>query len=320
MRSDPAYSALPSRLNGLLGFPLTPFRSGGMIDVEALRRHVDLLLSYGAGAIFPACGAGELWSLALVEYERIVRACVEEARGRVPVIPGIGFGYGLARELGLLAQRAGADGVLVFPPYLDAGNPAGQVAYYRHLAGQLDIPLIIYQRAPLTLTPAAVASIAAVPSIVALKDGTGSVDLVQRQRDAVADSEFVFLNGFPTAEIVAPAMSACGVRSYSSALLNMIPEFALDFHDALSRGDELTVDQMIRQVVIPFIALRDRAPGYAVSLIKAGARLRGADAGGVRPPLADPGAADVAALEELLTKWGLAGPMAMGTRSEHSGP
>src|SRR5687767_2627480 len=87
---------LPGALVGLLGFPITPFRVDGAVNVEAFRRHVDLLLSYGARAIFPACGTGELQSLAIDEYRDIVRACVDEVRGRVPVVAGVGFGYGLA--------------------------------------------------------------------------------------------------------------------------------------------------------------------------------------------------------------------------------
>src|SRR3954468_10581605 len=116
---------MPAALKGLLGFPITPFDGDDEVNLDAFRQHVDLLVSYGARAIFPACGTGELQSLTPGEYARIVDACVDEVAGRVPVVPGVGFGYGLAAELAATAQAAGADALLAFPPYLGPGADSG---------------------------------------------------------------------------------------------------------------------------------------------------------------------------------------------------
>jgi 5-dehydro-4-deoxyglucarate dehydratase len=308
---------MPAALEGLLGFPITPFDGDDEVNLDAFRQHVDLLVSYGARAIFPACGTGELQSLTPGEYARIVDACVDEVAGRVPVVPGIGFGYGLAAELAATAQAAGADALLAFPPYLGPGADSGVEDYFRQLAAEVDIALILYQRAPAIFAPQTVARLAQVPNIVALKDGTGNVELVQRQRGAVDDPRFGFLNGVPTAELVAPAMARCGVRAYSSALLNFIPEFAVDFHAAIATGDEERVEALTRDVLVPFVALRDRVPGYAVSLVKAGVRQRGGDVGTVRAPLTEPSADDLEELELWLTRLGLSHPLA--ARAELAG-
>jgi 5-dehydro-4-deoxyglucarate dehydratase len=305
-------SELPAALVGLLGFPITPFRSDGLLNIDAFRRQVDLLLSYGARAIFPACGTGELQSLSVEEYREIVRACVDEVQGRVPVVAGVGFGYGIAIQMATIAEDSGADGVLVFPPYLGSGAAQGQVAYYRDLAAHVDIALILYQRDQALFAPATVAELARVENIVALKDGTGHVELIQKQRGAVSDPRFAFLNGVPTAELVAPAMAKCGVQAYSSALLNVMPEFAVDFFEAASAGDVDRVEELTRDVLVPFVSLRDRAPGYAVSLVKAGVRLRGGDVGHVRAPLTEPTQDDVDAFGELLHRLDLAHPLADG--------
>ena len=179
---------------------------------DAFQRHLEMLLSYDVGAVFPACGTGELQSLSLDEYEEVVRATVEAVRETVPVVPGIGFGWGIAARMATIAQESGADGVLVFPPYLDPGDPSGQVEYFTRLAASVEIGVIVYQRDPLMFTPSAVARLAEVPNIVGLKDGTGRVELVRKQRFAVADPDFAFLNGVPTAELVASAMLGCGCR------------------------------------------------------------------------------------------------------------
>lgn len=301
---------LAPSLCGLLAFPVTPFHADGSLNVDAFRQHVDLLLSYGVRAVFPACGTGEFQSLTATEYRAVVEACVAEAAGRVPVVAGVGFGFGAAAEMARTAEAVGADGVLVFPPYLGTSSIVGQVDYYGRLAQQVGIGLVLYQRPPFEIAPSALVELAAVENIVALKDGTGNVELIQRQRSVVDDPDFVFLNGVPTAELVAPAMMRCDVRGYSSALLNVIPEFAVDFHAALSNGDDGRVEALTRDVLTPFVALRDRVPGYAVSLIKAGVRLRGRDVGHVRPPLTEPVADDVAALAGLLEQLDLASPLA----------
>ena len=99
------------------------------------------------------------------------------------------------------------------------------------------------------------------------------------------------------------------MQAYSSALLNVIPEFATAFYQALVEDNEDVLDELLRDALIPFVALRDKGQGYAISLVKAGVRLRGGDVGSVRPPLVDPPAAHVDALREILVKLDLAHPL-----------
>ncbi|WAX59002.1 5-dehydro-4-deoxyglucarate dehydratase [Jatrophihabitans cynanchi] len=295
-----SYEEMPAALDGLLAFPITPFDGAGALNARALHSHTELLLSYGVSGLFPGCGTGEMGALSPDEYATIISTSVAVAEGAVPVLAGVGFGASLAAEMVQMAEAAGADGALVFPPYLQSPGSDEYLDYYCSLAAKTPLALVIYQRDAAIFTADTVARLAEVPNIVGIKDGTGRVELLQQQVTAVDRSRFGFINGVPTAELLAPALRPYGITAYSSALLNVVPELASEFFHALRTGDTERVDELLRQVVHPFVRLRDREPGYAVSLIKAGARLRGADTGTVRAPLIEPNERDLADLRTWL--------------------
>src|SRR5690606_23107819 len=115
-----------------------------------------------------------------------------------------------------------------------------------------------------------------------------------------AGADFTFFNGLPTAELTVPAYRGLGVNLYSSAAFAFAPEIALAFYRAITSGDEELVRRLLTGFYRPLVELRDQVPGYAVSLVKAGVRLRGLDVGGVRPPLVDPSPEHVTELEKII--------------------
>jgi len=141
--------------------------------------------------------------------------------------------------------------------------------------------------------------IARIPGVIGLKDGHSDLDRLQRLTLAAPEG-FLFFNGASTAEIQARAYATVGVPAYSSAVHAFAPEIAGAFHTALRDGDAGTMEKLLRDFYVPFVELRDRVPGYAVSLVKAAARLRGQPVGPVRAPLVDPSATDLADLTSLL--------------------
>lgn len=284
---------------GVLSFPLSAFDADDRLDVESFRAHVRSQLAAGPGALFPCCGTGEFFSLAEDEYEALVRATVEEAGGAVPVVAGAGYGWAQAARFTAAAARAGADAVLLLPPYLVEAPQPGLVEHVRQVAARSPLPLIVYQRAQARFTPAAVAELARLPSVIGLKDGLADLDRLQRLRLA-APAGWLWFNGTATAELQVRAYQALGVPAYSSAVHAFAPEIARDFFTALHAGDQARVDRLLNAFYVPFVELRDRGEGYAVALVKAAARLRGAPVGPVRAPLADPSPEHVAELEGLL--------------------
>lgn len=295
-------------LTGLLAFPLTPFTETLELALDVFGDQVEAHLDAGAGALFVACGTGEFSALAPHEVRAVLRRAREVTAGRVPVLVGAGGGPELARAGVAMAESEGADGVLLLPPYLVTGPPAGLLDHVRYVMRDRDVPVIVYHRSPGVFTPDTARALLDVPNVVGIKDGFGDVDLMTRIVTAVRASgheragDMVFLNGLPTAEVSARAYRAIGVLTYSSAVHCFAPTIAHAFHQALRKGDDETVDRLLREFYVPLVALRDETPGFAVSLVKAAARLRGDKVGGVRPPLRDPSPEQVTRLGKIIER------------------
>jgi 5-dehydro-4-deoxyglucarate dehydratase len=299
-------SALAGRLDGLLFFPVTAFGPDGALDLDAFRAHVRAGVEAGAAAVFACCGTGEFHALTPEEFRACVAAAVEEAAGRVPVVAGAGYGTALALQYAALAEQAGADGLLAMPPYLVTADQDGLLRHYTALAAGTGLDVIVYQRDNAVFTPETVVALAAIPNVIGLKDGYGDLDLMQRIISAVRTArpgeDFLYFNGLPTAELTGLAYRGIGVTLYSSAVYAFSPEIALAFHRALTTGDDAVVDRLLDDFYRPLVDLRNKGRGYAVSLVKAGVRLRGTDVGEVRPPLSEPSPAHVKELAELIER------------------
>ncbi|MGC9535955.1 5-dehydro-4-deoxyglucarate dehydratase [Streptomyces sp. UG1] len=292
------------KFQGMLFFPVTPFTADGSLDEERLARHIESGVAAGAGGVFVACGTGEFHALTPEEIERATRVAVETTAGRVPVLAAAGGPPPIARDQAARVARAGADGLLLLPPYLVTAPQRGLVRYVEEVTAASDVPVIFYQRATARLTDATAAQIASLPKVVGLKDGIGDIEqmhrVVRSVRAVPGGADFQFFNGLPTAEMTAPAYRGIGVELYSSAVFAFAPEIALAFHRALAEGDRALVDTLLDGFYGPLVQLRDEVPGYAVALVKAGVTLRGLDVGGVRAPLLDPTPEHLARLSKLI--------------------
>jgi 5-dehydro-4-deoxyglucarate dehydratase len=122
---------LRNQLNGVIVFPVTPFKADDSLNLEGLRANLRALLRHPVCAVVAAAGTGELYSLSAAEHRAVVQATVEEVKGRVPVIAATGFNPPIASELARGAAAVGAQGILAFPPYYPSPDDEGIVAYYR---------------------------------------------------------------------------------------------------------------------------------------------------------------------------------------------
>jgi 5-dehydro-4-deoxyglucarate dehydratase len=292
--------------DGVLFFPVTPFTEAGDVDTDRLAQHVAKGVDAGPGGVFIACGTGEFHALETTEMHSIVRTAVDVVDGRVPVYAGAGGSIAQAKSFARTAADAGADGLLLLPPYLVEIPQPGLVDYTRAVAEVTDLPVIVYSRNNARYTEASAVAVAQLDNVVGFKDGTGDLDQVARIVRAVTDAlaptgkAFQFFNGLPTAEVSQQAYRAIGVTLYSSATFAFAPELALAFYQALENGDEQLTAALLREFFHPLVRLRDKVPGYAVSLIKTGVTLEGIDAGVVRPPLIMPGADHVEELRAII--------------------
>ena len=293
--------ALRARLSGLFAFPVTPFGEDGQINVAPYRELLQNMLKFKPAALFVCGGTGEFFSLSLSEYRALVKAAVDVAQGHVPVVAGAGYGTRMAMEFVAAATEAGADGVLVLPPYLLNAEQDGLFEHYRAIANSTPLGMIIYQRDNAIFTPATVTRLAGVPNIIGFKDGSGDMERLHRIRHAIGD-RMAFMNGMPTAEMSAGAFLGNGISSYSSAVFNFAPEISIAFYQALMARDEQRTKALVEAFYRPLVEIRDRKKGYAISLIKAGVRIMGRAVGPARPPLVNPSPADEADLKSVIER------------------
>lgn len=285
---------------GILAFPATPFRADLSLDVARLEAHVAAVARHKPVALVPAGGAGELFSLDVEEHAAVVRATVAQAAG-LPVIAGIGGGYAATRAQARNAEAAGADGLLVLPPYLVNSEQDGLSAYMRGIAAASGLPLIVYSRDNAVFRVETLLRLAeSVPTLIGVKDGTSDLDLVLETRRRTL-GRLVVINGAPTAEMLAAQSFAIGVTAYSSAVFAFAPAIAQAFFDAVAAGDRGRQDVLLTKFYFPYSVLRRKRAGNAVSIVKAGLKVTGQAAGPVRPPLLDLGDDDCHTLAALIT-------------------
>jgi 5-dehydro-4-deoxyglucarate dehydratase len=285
---------------GLLAFPVTHFRADLGFDEPAYRANIQANLAEGPAALFCPGGTGEFFSLTLEECRRVVAAAVAETGARVPIIAGVGYGTAMAIEFARAVEAGGADGVLVLPQYLVKCSQAGLVAHLEAICRAIKIAVVVYNRDNCVIDPAALEQVAArCPNLIGFKDGHGDVEQLVAVRARLGD-RLVYIGGMPTAEIYALPYAAAGFSTYSSAVFNFIPKVAKQFYAAMRAGDRRTTDDLLRRFFMPYLAIRNRKPGYAVSIVKAGMRLVGRPAGPVRPPLTDLTESETAELRRLL--------------------
>lgn len=289
---------------GLLSFPVTDFDAAGDFHATGYTKRLEWLMPYGATVLFAAGGTGEFFSLTANEYSSIVRTAVDTCRNGVPIVAGTGGPTRQAIALAQEAERLGAQGVLLLPHYLTEAGQEGLAAHVEAVCKSVKFGVIIYNRAACRLQADTLEKLAErCPNLVGFKDGIGEIELMVSIRRRLGD-RFAYLGGLPTAEVYAAAYKALGVPVYSSAVFNFIPKTAMEFYRAVAANDEATMGRLLDTFFLPYLQIRNRMPGYAVSIVKAGAKLVGRSAGPVRPPLVDLTAAECAKLDELIKALG----------------
>jgi 5-dehydro-4-deoxyglucarate dehydratase len=273
---------------GLLSFPVTHFDKNFRFQEGPYREHCAWLLSFKRlTGLFAAGGTGEFFSLTPAEVSAVVSAAVKETAGKTPVIAGCGYGTAIAVELAKAAEAAGADGLLLLPPYLMVPSQEGLIAHVDAVCQATKIGVIVYNRDNAVLNEDGLAKLCdRNPNLVGFKDGVGDIESMMRIYSKLGD-RLTYVGGLPTAETFALPYLEMGVTTYSSAIYNFMPEWALAFYDAVRAKDHARVMKGLQEFVLPYIAIRNEGKGYAVSIVKAGMTAIGRSAGPVRSPLTE---------------------------------
>ncbi|MDO9433997.1 5-dehydro-4-deoxyglucarate dehydratase [Hydrogenophaga sp.] len=290
--------------SGLLSFPVTDFDAQGDFNPKGYAERLEWLAPYGASALFAAGGTGEYFSIAGAEYGQIIKTAVDTCRGKVPIIAGAGGPTRNAIAHAQEAERQGAHGVLLLPHYLTEAGQDGLIAHVEQVCKSVKFGVIVYNRNVCKLTPESLAILAdRCPNLIGFKDGVGDIETMMSIFLKMGD-RFSYLGGLPTAEVYAAAYKALGTPVYSSAVFNFIPKTAMDFYEAVRTDDHATQHRLLKSFFMPYLDIRNKYQGYAVSIVKAGAQLVGHGAGPVRAPLTDLKPAEMEALDALIQSLG----------------
>lgn len=287
-----------SRLKGVFGFPVTPFRKDLSLDLDALGQNVDEMASWPFCAMVAAGGTGEMYSLSPDEAERVVRMTVEAVNGRMPVVAGAGYNATIGADMARRAEKAGAECLLVLPPYYSGAPEEGLFAYYEAIGKASALPVMIYSRDWAVFSPEQVARLAdRVPTLAAWKDGQGNGMRYQRIMQKVGD-RLAWFGGL--GDDCVPTYFAIGVQAYTSSISNISPPVSLALAEAGVARDFSALSALMERYVHPLYALRERVKGYEVAVMKSAMEMLGMKAGPVRPPLENTRAKDLADLEPLV--------------------
>jgi 4-hydroxy-tetrahydrodipicolinate synthase len=215
---------------------VTPFKDGE-IDEPAYRALIDWQITSGSHGLVPVGTTGESPTLTHKEHYRAVDICIDEARGRVPVIAGAGSNNtDEAIELARHAERSGADAVLVVTPYYNKPTQEGLYRHFKAVNDAIGIPILIYNIPPRSVVDMSVDTmkrLSELPNIVGVKDATGDVGRVSRQRHAIG-ADFIQLSG---EDMTALAAMAAGGHGCISVSANVAPGLCSELMEAIFKGD-----------------------------------------------------------------------------------
>lgn len=267
-------------LNGSMPALVTPF-SGEKVDFEALKALVSWQIDEGSTGLVPVGTTGESPTLTHDEHEEVIACVVEAAAGRVPVIAGAGSNN-TAEALRFVefAKSAGADAALVVTPYYNKPTQKGLIAHYEALDA-VGIPIVIYNippRSVIDMTPDTMGRLAKLPNIVGVKDATGDLSRVAKQR-GTCGTDFVQLSGEDATAVGFNAMGGVGCISVTA---NVAPRLCAEMQAATLAGDYAKALEY-QDRLMPLHEAIFAEPGVAGA--KYGLSVLGRCADAVRPPL-----------------------------------
>ncbi|HEV3026213.1 MAG TPA: dihydrodipicolinate synthase family protein, partial [Planctomycetota bacterium] len=214
MPMDP--TTFRSKLGGVIAFPVTPFKPDLSLDIPGLRRNLGVLMRHKPCAVVAAGGTGELYSLTPAEHGEVVQATVEEVQGACPVIAGVGYNRSIGIELAVASAKAGADAILALPPYYPNADDEGLLEYYAAIGKATELGFLVYSRDWVNPSPAWVEKLAAaVPNLVAWKDGQGDIRRYAQIMQRLGDRLY-WIGGVGDDNV--PAYYSIGIRTYTSSI------------------------------------------------------------------------------------------------------
>ena len=293
-------TTLRDKLYGVIAFPVTPFKDDLSLDLPGLHHNISKLIEHSICALVVAGGTGEMYSLTPAEYTRVVELTALAVEDRVPVIAGVGFNQRLGIEMAQAAEKAGADGILIFPPYYPNADADGLFEYYRSIAAAVKLGVLIYSRDWFVSTPSMVERLTSIPNLIAWKDGYGDIRRLQAIMNHVGD-RLHWIGG--AGDDLVAAYYSTGIRTFTSSIATVAPRLSLKLHELAESGAHEMLTELLERCVIPLYAIRALRRGYEVSTMKVMMDMVGLNGGPVRPPLVSVTPDEERELRTIISEW-----------------
>ena len=249
---------------------VTPFGNGAL-DEKAFRALVDWQIAEGTDGLVPAGTTGESPTLSHEEHGQAVEWCIEQAKGRVPVIAGAGSNSTAeAIELARHAEKAGADAVLVVTPYYNKPTQEGLYQHFKAINDAVGIPILIYNipaRSVIDMSVETMKRLFELDNIVGVKDATANVVRVSQQRAAIGEG----FNQLSGEDATALGFMAHGGHGCISVTSNVAPRLCAEFQEACLKGDYRTAlslqDKLMPLHTALFLETNPAPAKYALSVL-----------------------------------------------------
>src|ERR1044072_3446133 len=235
-------NALRNKLSGVIAFPVTPFKENLTLDLPGLHHNLTKLLEYPISAVVAAGGTGEMYSLTPAEYARVIELTTPAVEDRVPVIAGVGFGQRVEVEMAQAAEKAGADGILAFPPYYQNADDEGLIEYYRTIGDATKLGMLIYSRDWANFSPAMVERLTSIPSLIGWKDGHGDIRRLQAIMNRVGD-RLHWIGG--AGDDLVAAYYSTGIRTFTSSIATVAPRLHLKVLGLVGKGEHEQLTELL---------------------------------------------------------------------------
>ena len=287
--------------HGTITALLTPFKNG-TIDEEAYRAHIEWQIEQGVNGVVPCGTTGESATMTHAEHESAIRICVDQVKGRVPVIAGAGSNNTVeAISLTRFAKKAGADAALLISPYYNKANAEGMYRHFAETADAVDIPCILYNvpgRTGCSIPVSVVERLARHPNIAGIKEASGDMSYAMKIARCVGP-DFALYSG--NDDITVPILSIGGsgvISVYANVMPAMCRQIVADWLDgnhARALENHLRYLQLMNDLFLEVNPIP----------VKAAMNMMGLDVGPMRLPLCEMGEANAATLRRTLEEAGL---------------
>lgn len=274
-------STIAEQLTGAFTALITPFRNGE-IDEHSLRELVEFQIGSGIDGLVPCGTTGESATMTEREHAFVIETVIDQTAGRVPVIAGTGTNNtSVTIERTIHAQHAGATAALVVVPYYNKPTQEGLIAHYSAIAEATELPLVLYNvpsRTGIAMSAATTIALSRIPTIVAIKEAAGSIDLVTELVNETRD-DFVVLSGDDSLTL---PMISVGARGVISVLSNILPAEVTQLTRLANAGQFADAR---REHLRLFEVMRAMFTGNNPTAVKTAAELLGLCSSEVRLPL-----------------------------------